>query len=498
MTDSSWYDQGTKLPYKVIGGEPTSIYYSADEVFAKIKHEQIKFIDLQFTGLTGRFHHTTISANLFTQEQMEDGLPKLDGSSIVGFASVDESDMILKPDPNTFAIIPWMINGKTARLICDVYWGWNKGRLDTDPRAIAQKAEKHLETQGFDHSFWGPEVEFFVFDKIHWDVLTPYKGQSYSIESKEAPWSQEGTGYPMGLQKGYYPSTPSDTLSEFRNECVECLNENFGILCDNHHHEVATAGQCEIDIRYDFLTNAADGAQTYKYVVRNVAQKYGKVATMMPKPIAMDAGSGMHTNVSLWKDNKNTFFDEDDKEEIGQTARYFCGGIMNHARALAAIVAPTTNSYHRLVPGYEAPVYIAWSTGNRSAIVRVPAHFRGEKYAKLKRLEFRAPDPSSNPYLVFSAVLAAGLDGIKKKIEPGDPIHEDIYKMSREEREAKGIKPLPANLGEALDSLESDRKFLAPIFTNEVLDKIIELERKDHREISIRPHPHEFYLYFDI
>ena len=179
MTDASWYDQGTKLPYKVIGGEPTSIYYSADEVFAKIKHEQVKFIDLQFTGLTGRFHHTTISANLFTQEQMEDGLPKLDGSSIVGFASVDESDMILKPDPNTFAIIPWMINGKTARLICDVYWGWNKGRLDTDPRAIAQKAEKHLKTQGFDHSFWGPEVEFFVFDKVNWDVLTPYKGQSY-------------------------------------------------------------------------------------------------------------------------------------------------------------------------------------------------------------------------------------------------------------------------------------------------------------------------------
>jgi glutamine synthetase len=202
--------------------------------------------------------------------------------------------------------------------------------------------------------------------------------------------------------------------------------------------------------------------------------------------------------VSLWKDDKNIFFDKDDKEEISQSARYFCGGIMNHARALAAIVAPTTNSYHRLVPGYEAPVYVAWSTGNRSAIVRVPAHFKGEKYAKLKRLEFRAPDPSSNPYLVFSAVLAAGLDGIKKKIEPGDPVHEDIVKMSRKERDARGIKSLPATLGEALDSLESDRKFLNPILSNDVLDKIIELERKDDREVSIRPHPHEFYLYFDI
>lgn len=486
------------MPYKVIGGEPTQISYSADEVFAKIKHEQVKFIDLQFTGLLGRFHHTTISSNLFTPQQMQDGLPKLDGSSIVGFATIDDSDMILKPDPNTFAIIPWMTDSKTARLICDVYWGWEKGRLESDPRYIAQKAEKHLKTQGFDFSYWGPEVEFFVFDSVQWDVLTPYKGQSYSIESKEAPWNHEGKGYPIRLQRGYYPSTPSDTLTEFRNECADCLNESFGILCDNHHHEVATAGQCEIDIRYDYLTNAADGAQTYKYVVKNVAQKYEKVATMMPKPLAMDNGSGMHTNVSLWRGDKNTFFDKDDKEEVSQIARYFCGGIMNHARALAAIVAPTTNSYRRLVPGYEAPVYIAWSPSNRSAIVRIPAHFKGEKYAKLKRLEFRAPDPSSNPYLVFSAVLAAGLDGIKKKIDAGDPVHEDIYKMSREQHEARGIKSLPANLGEALDALESDRKFLAPILSNEIIDKFIDLERMDFHEISIRPHPHEFYLYFDI
>jgi len=482
----------------VIGGKPTQIRYSADEVFAKIKHDQIKFIDLQFSSLTGRFHHTTISADTFTPDQMEDGVPKLDGSSIVGFTSIDDSDLILKPDPNTYATIPWMVEHKTARLLCDIYWGFGRGRLERDPRAIAQKAEQYVKAQGYDFSQWGPEVEFFVFDKVHWDVLTPYKGQSYSIESVEAPWSQEGTGYPMGLQEGYYPSTPSDTLSEFRSECVDVLIEHFGILCDNHHHEVATAGQCEIDIRYDYLTNSADATQSYKYVIRNIAQKHGKVATMMPKPISMDSGSGMHTNVSLWKNNTNLFFDKDEKEELSQIGRYFCGGILNHARALVAITNPTTNSYHRLVPGYEAPVYIAWSGSNRSAIVRVPQHFKGEKYSYLKRLEFRAPDPSSNPYLVFSAVLAAGLDGLKKKTDPGEQVREDIFKMTRGERKKRGINILPVNLGEALDALESDRKFLNPIFSNSVIDKIIELERRDQREIAIRPHPHEFYLYFDV
>ena len=486
------------MPYQVSHGKAIQVSYSPDEVFSKIQHEDIKFIDLQFTGLTGRFHHTTISALTFTSQQMKDGLPKLDGSSIVGFTTIDDSDLILKPDPNTYAIIPWLTENKTARLLCDVYWGMGRGRLDRDPRGIAQKAEEHLKNQGFDYSAWGPEIEFFVFDKIHWDVLTPYKGQSYSIESEEAPWSQEGTGYPMGLQEGYYPSTPSDTLTPFRNECVDILNSNFGVLCDNHHHEVATAGQCEIDIKYDYLTNAADSAQTYKFVIRNVAKKHGKVATLMPKPISMDSGSGMHTNVSLWKGKKNVFYDPDDKTELSQVGRYFCGGILNHARALSAITNPTTNSYHRLVPGYEAPVYIAWSGSNRSAIVRVPLHFKGPEYAFLKRLEFRAPDPSSNPYLVFASVLSAGLDGIKKKTDPGDEIREDIYKMTKTERATRGIGILPASLGEALDELTSDKKFLSPIFASTVVDKIIELERRDQREISIRPTPHEFYLYFDV
>jgi glutamine synthetase len=229
-----------------------------------------------------------------------------------------------------------------------------------------------------------------------------------------------------------------------------------------------------------------------------VAQKYGKVATMMPKPIAMDAGSGMHVNVSLWKGKENVFYDPDDTDELSQTAKYFCGGIINHAKALSAICNPTTNSYHRLVPGYEAPAYIAWSAGNRSAIVRVPQHMKGKNYASLKRLEFRAPDPSSNPYLVFAAVTAAGMDGIKKKIDPGDQVRDDIFKMTKSDRAKRGIGVLPKSLGEALDELESDRKFLSPIYTNDVIDKIIELGKRDQREISIRPHPHEFYLYFDI
>ena len=479
-------------------GKALQVTYSPDEVFSRIQHEEIQFIDLQFTGLTGRFHHTTISANTFTPEQMRDGLPKLDGSSIIGFTSINDSDLLLKPDPNTFAIIPWMTENKTARLLCDIYWGGNRGRLSRDPRGISQKAEEYVKSQGFDYSAWGPEVEFFVFDKVHWDVLTPYKGQSYSIESKEAPWSQEGSGYPMGLQEGYYPSTPSDTLTPFRNECVSVLNTYFGILCDNHHHEVATAGQCEIDIRYDYLTNAADAAQSYKYAIRNIASKYGKVATMMPKPIAMDSGSGMHVNVSLWRGKTNVFYDSDEDDELSQTARYFCGGILNHAKALSAICNPTTNSYHRLVPGYEAPAYIAWSSGNRSAIVRVPIHLTGKNYAYLKRLEFRAPDPSANPYLAFAAITAAGMDGIKKKTDPGEQIREDIFKMTKSDRTKKGIGVLPKSLGEALDELESDRKFLNPIYTNDVIDKIIELERRDQREIAIRPHPHEFYLYFDV
>ena len=486
------------MPYKWIEGKPKQIKFSPSEVLEAIDVQGINFLDLQFTGLFGKFHHTTVKASMIDDSSIQDGMPKLDGSSIRGFTGIHESDMILKPDPNTFAMIPWIERDKTARMICDIYWGHAGGRLARDPRGIAQKAEKFLQEEGFNFAYWGPEVEFFVFDEVSWDTMLPSRGTSYSINSIEAPWNQNFSGYPIRLKDGYLPSAPHDTLIEYRNECVDLLHDDFGVICDTHHHEVATSGQCEIDIYHDTLSNMGDGAMTYKYVVKNVARKYGKVATLMPKPVAMDNGSGMHVNVSLWND-KNEFFDPNDKHaELSQLGRYFGGGIMEHASSLCTIVAPTTNSYRRLVPGYEAPVYVAWSSRNRSAIIRIPTYFRGDAAAKTKRIEFRAPDPSCNPYLCFASVLAAGLDGIRKKLDMGDPVEEDIYKMTPDRRRQLGIKQLPGSLKEAIEHLKNDLEYLKPLFTEDTLETIIELENKEQEEISIRPHPHEFQLYFDI
>lgn len=376
------------------------------------------------------------------------------------------------------------------------------GRFFRDPRYIAQRAEEEARKLGYDTTYWGPEMEFFVFDKVSWDVSTPYSGQSYKIESREAAWnagtSPLSNGSPIRFKEGYFPATPQDSLQDFRSECVNTLSE-FGIICDAHHHEVATAGQCEIDMRFDTLTSMADSAATYKYVVKNVAAKNGMVATLMPKPIFLDNASGMHVHVSLWKNGQNLMFDEkDDYAELSQLGRYFGGGLVAHARALAAITNPTTNSYRRLVPGFEAPVYIAWSRRNRSANIRIPVNMKGAKYASRKRLEYRTPDTSANPYLCFSAILAAGLDGIKKSLDIGNPVDEDIYKLTAERRKALGVKELPGSLGEAIDCLKSDHEFLKPIFTQEIIEAIIENGTKEHGEISRRPHPYEFYMYFDI
>ena len=483
----------------MIDGKIEPLSFTAEAVMRRLKEDNIKFLDLQFTGLFGRFHHTTMDAKMFRLDDFSSGLPKLDGSSIRGFTEIHESDLIIRPDPSTYATIPW-IGTPTARLICDILSGGSKREtFPRDPRGIAKKAEAFLSEQGFETSYWGPEVEFFVFDKLEVNTMTPYRGQSYHIDSKEAPWSTDSVGYALRLKEGYLPSAPGDTLMEYRNECVHTLTNNFGILCDAHHHEVATAGQCEIDIRYDTLVNAGDAVQSYKYIVKNVAKKHNMIATMMPKPIALDNGSGMHMNVSLWNKGKNLFYDaSDDYAEMSQTARYFGGGVMEHAHSLAAIVAPTTNSYRRLVPGYEAPVYVAWSTGNRSAIIRIPAHFKGAKFANLKRIEFRAPDPSCNPYLAFAAVLAAGLDGIKKKKEIGDPVNEDIFKMTPKRRRELKITQLPASLREAYELLQGDSAFLKPIFDSETIDRIVEHEEKEHVELAVRPHPHEFSMYADV
>jgi glutamine synthetase len=489
------------LPYKITDGKIEPLRYTVDDVMHKLGEDRIKFLDLQFTGLMGSFHHTTIPADTLQKADFEDGLPKLDGSSIRGFTAIYESDLVIRPDPSTYATIPWIEKDNTARLICNILSGGSKkDSYPRDPRGISLKAEELVLKSGYEVSYWGPEVEFFVFDKLDVNTMTPYHSQSYNIVSREAPWSTDGVGYHLRLKEGYLPSAPADTLMDYRNECVDILSNDFGIICDAHHHEVATAGQCEIDIRFDSLVNAADGVQSYKHVVKNVAAKHNMIATMMPKPIALDNGSGMHVNISLWNDNRqNLFFDSDDQyAELSAEARYFGGGILDHADALAAIVAPTTNSYRRLVPGYEAPVYVAWSTGNRSAIIRIPGHFRGEKFSALKRIEFRAPDPSCNPYLSFSAIVSAGLDGIKKKTQIGDPIDEDIFKMSPQRRKELGIRQLPASLREACESLESDRSFLKPIFSDDALDSLIEQELKEHNEVVVRPHPHEFSMYANV
>ncbi len=494
-----------QLPYvREAGGVTKPRKFTVGDVLAKIESEQVKFVDLQFTDVPGRLQHVTVPATSLDADSFEDGVPKLDGSSIRGFTDIHESDMILTPDPSTYGVLPWSEGPlKTGRLVCDVSKGFGMGRFQCDPRYIAQRAEEEARKLGYDTTYFGPEIEFFVFDKVSWDVSTPYATQSYRIESREAGWnpgtSSLSNSPPIRFKEGYFPASPQDSLQDFRSECVSVLSNNFGILCDAHHHEVATAGQCEIDMRFDSLTNIADSAATYKYVVKNVAAKRGMVATMMPKPIFLDNASGMHVHVSLWKGGENLMFDERDSyAELSQLGRYFGGGLIEHARALAAITNPTTNSYRRLVPGFEAPVYIAWSRQNRSANIRIPVNMKGRKYASRKRLEYRTPDTAANPYLCFAAILAAGLDGIKQKIEIGNPVDEDIYKLTPERRHALGIKELPGSLMEAIQCLQSDNEFLKPIFTHEIIESIVANGIKEYGEVTRRPHPYEFYLYFDI
>ena len=487
---------------------------NVQDVMNKIQSEDIRFIDLQFTDVPGKLQHVTVPSHTIDADAWTNGIPKLDGSSIRGFTGISESDMLLKPDPNTFVVIPWSDQSKKyARVLCSINWGMGHpvhkgGPLAKDPRGIAQKAEEFLKESGYGYSIWGPELEFFVFDGVTWDVNTPAKGQSYSIRSKEAAWkpggpaTEQGCGkgginVPIRHKEGYFPTTPQDTLMDFRNDATTILEDDFGIMVDAHHHEVATAGQCEINMMYDTLVNQADSAQSFKYVIKNVAHQKGMVATFMPKPLVGDNGSGMHCHQSIWKDGKNIFYDEtDEHSELSQTARYYIGGIMAHTRALACIVAPTTNSYKRLVPGFEAPIYIAWSRSNRSANVRVPINIKGNP--KAKRIEFRCPDTTANPYLAFPAMLCAGLDGIKNKIDCGNPVDENIYTLSEDRKRELNIKSLPRDLAEAADALESDHDFLKPVFDGDLLETILEFARDAHFDVASRTHPHEFQLYFDV
>jgi glutamine synthetase len=458
------------------------------------RDRNVQWVDLQFTDLPGTVHHVTIPSSDFTEDSFKEGFGKLDGSSIRGFTSIFESDMILMPVRETITLIPWTPN--VARVICQVHWGGGKGRFEKDPRHIAESAERLQKSLGY-KSFFGPELEFFLFDKVRMDVSNPQSGTGYKIEAREAPWSGDGT-FVVRFKEGYYPAPPVDRMMDLRLEIVNSLVRDFGFSVEAHHHEVATAGQAEIDFKFSTLVDSADKVQTLKYAAKNIAAKSGMTATFMPKPMFGDNGSGMHVHMSLWDDDggKNLMYDRNDQyAELSQTGRYAAGGLLEHARALSAIVSPTVNSYRRLIPGFEAPVYLAWSKSNRSAVIRVPAYHKGIEHAK--RIEYRAPDASSNPYLAFSAMLCAAADGIKKKTEPGAAVEENIYHLTPEKRKELGINELPRSLDEALDELEADSKFLEPVFNRQTIDQYLEFKRGEARTMAMYPHPMEMYYYLD-
>jgi glutamine synthetase len=468
-----------------------------------IRQHNVEFVDLKFNDLPGLWQHFTMPVSEL--KEIDDPVESIwaegvgfDGSSIRGFQEIQESDMILMLDPKTAVLDPFC-EIPTLSIICDIYDPLTKQPYTRDPRYIAKKAAKFLKDSGIaDESFWGPEMEFFIFNDIRFDQ-TENCGY-YFVDSIEGEWNSgreenPNLGYKPRFKEGYFPVPPHDSLQNLRNEIVRTMIQT-GIPVEVHHHEVATGGQGEIDMKFDSLVNMADKCMMYKYIVKNVARKHNMVATFMPKPLFGDNGSGMHTHQSLWKKGKNIFFDPKGYAFISQIAKYYIGGLLKHAPALMAFCAPTTNSYKRLVPGFEAPVNLVYSARNRSAAVRIPVYTANPKS---KRLEFRPPDNSCNPYLAFAAMLMAGIDGIINKIDPGDPLDKNTYELSEEEQ--KQIPVLPGSLEEALDALEKDHDFLlrGNVFTQDVIDVWIKYKReKEIEQIKLRPHPYEFYLYFDI
>ncbi len=444
-------------------------------------------IRLQFCNLFGLLHQLSVPAEEITAESFVNGFP-LDGSSILGFTEIDKSDILLVPDPATFAILPNFFDAntddgqnyssKSARMFANVYKGFGEGRFSRDSRYIAQKAEQYAKKNGFAKSYWAAELEFFVFDKIQSNSQSARNNKSKSplIISKEAPWVSQNTEDVINLKKGYYRDSPSDTLTNFRDEACDILKE-FGTKTIAHHHEVATDGQSEIVLSYQGLLKMADSFVTGVKTIREVATRRGMVASFNPKPMSNDNGSAVHINQSLWKiKNKkdyNAFYDPSDKyAELSQIAYYYIGGLLDHAKALCAITNPTPQSYGRLVPGFEAPTNIAWGKMNRSVSVRIPAHHK--KRPENKRIEYRPPDPTANIYLVETAILLAGLDGIKKKIQPTDPVDVDTYKLSEREMKRLSIKKLPTSLKEAKSAINSDNEFLKPVIDDDFLEMYID------------------------
>jgi glutamine synthetase len=465
------------------------------EVLEFARKNEARMVDLRFTDIPSLQHHISYPITQLTDESFEEGFG-IDGSSIRGWAAINESDMLLIPDPATAIMDPFM-ETPTLVMLGNVKDPITKQNYERDPRWIAQKAELFMKNSGIgDTAFFGAEAEFFIFDNVRFDQ-NAHSG-FYFIDAEEGRWNSgretNNLGYRPRTKEGYFPVPPTDHYQDLRSEMVQTM-ERCGITIECHHHEVGGAGQCEIDQKFDTLVKTADNMMLYKYIVRNVANQYGKTATFMPKPIFGDNGSGMHTHQSIWKEGK-PLFAGDGYAGISQMALYYIGGLLRHARALSAIIAPTTNSYKRLVPGYEAPVNLAYSRRNRSAACRIPMYSASPN---AKRVEFRPPDPSCNPYLAFAAMLMAGLDGIANRIEPGEPLDKDIYDLSPEEM--KSVPSMPASLDEALDSLRDDHDFLlkGDVFTEELIETFIEYKRKNEAEaVRLRPHPYEFQLYYDI
>ncbi len=460
------------------------------------KKNEVKIVDIKFMDLLGTWQHFSVPTSELEESLFEDGLG-FDGSSIRGWQAINNSDMLVMPDPTTAMMDPFM-NDSTLSLLCNIVDPITKELYSKDPRNVAQKAEAYLKSTGIgDTAYFGPEAEFFIFDDVR------YQNDSnqcfYAVDSEEGTWNsgrdeEPNLGYKPRHKEGYFPVSPSDSLQDIRSEMLLTM-EAVGIEMECHHHEVATGGQCEIDMRFAPLVKCADNLMWYKYIVKNVAKRHGKTATFMPKPLFGDNGTGMHVHQSIWKSGK-PLFAGNGYAGFSEMGLHYIGGILKHARAICAFAAPTTNSYKRLVPGFEAPVNLAYSSRNRSAAVRIPMY---SPSPKAKRMEARFPDPSSNGYLAFAVMLMAGLDGIENKIDPGDPMDKDIYAMGREE--LANIPTLPGSLDEALDALDADHDFMlkGDVFTQDLIDTWIEYKRENETDqLRLRPHPYELYMYYDV
>ncbi len=467
----------------------------ASEVLKMMKDQEVKFVDLRFTDTRGKEQHVSMPAHVINEDFFRDG-KMFDGSSIAGWKGINESDMVLMPDAESAVMDPFS-DENTMIIRCDILEPGTMQGYERDPRSVANRAEAYLKSTGIaDTAFFGPEPEFFILDDVRWGA--DMAGAFYKVDSEEADWNSErvyedgNVGHRPTVKGGYFPVPPVDSLNDLR--AAMCLAmEEMGVEVEVHHHEVATAGQCEIGTRFDTLVKRADGNQILKYCVHNVAHAYGKTATFMPKPLVGDNGSGMHVHMSLAKDGENLFAG-DKYGGLSETALYYIGGVIKHARALNAFTNASTNSYKRLVPGFEAPVMLAYSARNRSASIRIPH----DPNPKGRRIEVRFPDPTANPYLAFAALMMAGLDGVQNKIHPGDAMDKDLYDLPAEE--AKAIPTVCHSLDQALEALDADREFLTAggVFTDDLIDGYITLKMDEVTRLRMTTHPVEFDMYYSL